>query len=143
MYSNSKFVAKKDNFISDIGISAKGVKQGDSLSPLLFNVFVNDIDTIFDPDLTYPVSLETTKLNCLMYAGDLLLLLETKEGLKSCLDSLEIYCNNWKLKINTEKTKVMIFCNRKCKTQTKYVSFSKLSTRNSGTIQICGCCIIL
>ncbi len=111
MYSNSKFTAKKDNFMSDVGLSEKGVRQGDGLSPLLFNVFINDIDQIFDTSLSYPVSLDTTKLNCLVYADDLLLLSDTKEGLQSCLDSLELYCDSWKLKINTDKTKIMILVN--------------------------------
>ena len=38
-----------------------------------------------------------------------------KNGLQSCLDSLVVYCECWKLKINVNKTKVMIFSKGKIK----------------------------
>ena len=116
MYSYSKFVVKKDNFLSDLGQYESGVRQGDGLSPLLFNVFINDINDIFDETISQPVILNTTKLNCLIYADDVLLLSESKEDLQSCLDSLNVYCDYWKLRINTEKTKVMVFSAGKIKT---------------------------
>lgn len=117
MYSNSKFVVKKDNFLSQPGNYERGVRQGDGLSPLLFNVFINDIGDIFDQTVSEPVVLNSTKLNCLIYADDVLLLSESKEGLQSCLDSLQVYCDYWKLKINIDKTKVMIFSAGKIKTE--------------------------
>ena len=33
----------------------------------------------------------------------------SKDGLQKMLDKLSIYCTRWKLKVNTEKTKIMIF----------------------------------
>ena len=39
----------------------------------------------------------------------MLLLSESKEGLQSCLNSRKVYCDYWKLKINTEKTKAIVF----------------------------------
>ena len=76
----------------------KGVKQGDGLSTLLFSVYINDINKIFYTSISDPVALNSTKLNCLVYVDDLLLLSESKEGLQSWLDSLQIYCDSWKLK---------------------------------------------
>lgn len=115
MYMHSKFVVKKDNLISEEKYTYKGVRQGDGLSPILFNIFINDIDKIFDEKVTDPICLETTKLNCLLYADDLLLLSETEEGLQTCIDSLQNYCQTWKLQLNTDKTKIMIFSNKKVK----------------------------
>ena len=82
---------------------------------MLFNVFINDIDEIFDHSVSEPVVLNSTKLNCLIYADDILLLSESKGDLQSCLNSLQTYCDHWKLKINTDKTKVMIFSAGKIK----------------------------
>ena len=113
MYSHSKFAVKKENFMSDSGNCEKGVRQGDGHSPLFFNIYINDIDQIFHHDVTDPVSLESTKLNCLIYADYLLLLSESEKGLQSCLDSLQSYCDRWKLKVNIDKTKVMIFSSGK------------------------------
>ena len=47
--------------------------------------------------------------NVLMYADDLVLMSASKEGLQKCLDDLNIYCKKWKLKVNTDKTKILIF----------------------------------
>ena len=44
-----------------------------------------------------------------MYADDLVLMLASKEGLQKCLDDLNIYCKKWKLEVNTDKTKILIF----------------------------------
>ena len=90
MYSNSKFAVKKDNLMSDFGNYEKGVRQGDGLSPLFFNIYINDIDQIFHYDVTDPVGLDSTKLNCLIYADDLLLLSESEKGLQSCLNSCSL-----------------------------------------------------
>ena len=125
MYSNSKFVVKKDNFLSHLGQYERGVRQGDGLSPLLFNIFINDINDIFDETISQPVILNTTKLNCLIYADDVLLLSESKEGLQSCLDSLNVYGDYWKLRINTEKTKVMVFSAGKIKTDNIKLTLNK------------------
>ena len=47
MYSNSRFVVRKHNTVSEAGISRQDVRQGDGLSPILFNVFVNDVNEMF------------------------------------------------------------------------------------------------
>ena len=49
------------------------------------------------------------KLNILLYAEDLVLISESKEGLQRQIDTLKNYCDQWKLKINVKKTKSMIF----------------------------------
>ena len=48
-------------------------------------------------------------VNCLMYADDVVLLSSSKEGLQHSLSSLQKYCDSWNLKINIEKTKILIF----------------------------------
>ena len=44
-----------------------------------------------------------------MYADDLILLSESKDGLQSCLNKLDQYTKQWDLKLNLKKTKIMIF----------------------------------
>jgi hypothetical protein len=56
-------------------------------------LYTNDMPSIFDFSVTELVSLNTTRLNCLLYADDLILLSESEKGLQSCLDSLNSYCN--------------------------------------------------
>ena len=85
-----------------------GVKQGCVLSPTLFKIFISDISKIFNESCS-PVKLYDERINCLMFADDAVLLSETPEGLQHTLGKVKDYCDNWHLKINTDKTKVMIF----------------------------------
>ena len=49
----------------------------------------------------------------LLYADDTILMSESRQGLQNALDALFDYCKYWKLEVNREKTKVMIFHKRK------------------------------
>ncbi|XP_062588222.1 uncharacterized protein LOC134249878 [Saccostrea cucullata] len=44
-----------------------------------------------------------------MYADDMVLLSPTAEGLQEKLDILSKYCKDWCLKVNTKKTKIIVF----------------------------------
>ena len=48
-----------------------------------------------------------------MYADDTVLFANSKEKLPNFLNRLNQYCNKWKLQIDAEKNKVLIFSNRK------------------------------
>ena len=86
-----------------------GIKQSDNLSPILFNIFIDDVVKLFNPEICGDISLDGTPVNSLIYADDLLIISTSQEGLQKSLDKLVEYCNSWKLEINTRKTKVIIF----------------------------------
>jgi flagellin-specific chaperone FliS len=48
-------------------------------------------------------------LNILLYADDIVLLSESKGGLQNSLDELYRYCSNWKLQVNSDKSKIIVF----------------------------------
>jgi hypothetical protein len=52
-----------------------------------------------------PLKLIDSNIGCLLFADDLLILSETKEGLQHSLNNLSNYCDNWQLDINVNKTK--------------------------------------
>ena len=91
------------SFLSNIG-----VRQGDTLSPDLFKIFINDLPDIFD-NSCHGVEMGSYNLNCLLYADDVILLSKKEEGLQNCLKKLEKYCAEWCLDVNLEKTKVLVF----------------------------------
>ena len=107
MYSNTMYRVKiKDQFSPSF--SAKhGVKQGCCMSPLLSNLYQNDLHNIFSEDCD-PVTLDDITLNSISWADDLLLISKSKEGLQKCLDKLHSYCKTWGLDVNVTKTKTMV-----------------------------------
>lgn len=54
-----------------------------------------------------------------MYANDTIILCDRERGMKQALAALNTYCNEWKLKLNCNKTNVVIFSRGKAD-QRKY-----------------------
>jgi hypothetical protein len=108
MLKQSQLCVKVNNQFTPFFKSEIGVRQGDPLSANLFNLFINKIPTIFN-DQCKPVQLHNKQINCLLYADDVVLLSETKDGLQNCITSLKNFCDNIGMEININKSKIMIF----------------------------------
>ena len=106
MYNNIKLNVQScdGKYISPSFISLLGVRQGDNLSPTLFNIFVNDLPRIFD-DTCKPVSVGNVFINCMLYADDLVIMSESNQGLQEAMNKLGNYCDRWGLEVNINKTK--------------------------------------
>jgi hypothetical protein len=121
MYSKTEECVKLRKGISDVYNTNIGIKQGDNLSPMLFNIFLDDLATHLMSPNCDPIQLGDTKFNTLLYADDLAILSTSQDGLQKCIDKLGTYCDQWGLKVNTDKTKVVIF--RKAGKVAKCVKF--------------------
>ena len=93
--------------ISDEIAVSRGVRQGDVLSPILFNIFINDITDLFKESDSKPPMLIDSEIGCLLYADDLVILSTTAEGLQRSFDKLHNYCQQWKVEVNRSKSKVL------------------------------------
>ena len=88
----------------------KGVRQGFPLSPLLFNLYINDIFKLIDDKTKQSPELEEhSPINVLMYADDLVIFAHSEKQLQSHVTLLSEFCVKWNLQINIKKTKTMVF----------------------------------
>lgn len=106
MYSGDRCQVKSDNKLSAYIETSSGVKQGCNLSPLLSNLFQNDLHEIFNKSCD-PVTLDGYSFNSLSWADDLVLMSTSPSGLQQCLDRLDTYCIKWSLTVNKSKTQCM------------------------------------
>lgn len=109
MYNTVTSSVILENDISESFPCNKGIRQGDGLSPLLFSIFMNDLPAFLKTSGCKGVQLNTTLLNCLMFADDLVLLSSSPSDLQHSINALGTHAKTWKLKVNSSKTKVMIF----------------------------------
>ena len=123
MYEKTKLSVRLPRGITESFPSNVGLKQGCNISPIVFNLFINDINGIFDVRFCHPVTLGNIKLSNLIYVDDLILISETKIDLQSCLDNLQAYCQKWKLTFNNKKTEVMVVKKRQSSAQIHRFSF--------------------
>lgn len=113
MYKNLKSCVKQDDIVSKLFSVERGTKQGCTLSPTLFKLYLSDLNKCFESSECDPVIMGSVKIGCLMYADDVLLMSQGARGLQYSLNNLYKYCRMWQLEINTRKTKIMIFNSRK------------------------------
>ncbi len=85
-----------------------GVRQGDTLSPTLFALYVNDLCEDIK-QLQNGIDVAGRQVSILMYADDIVLFSETEEGLQVMLDCLYNWIRKWRMSINADKTKVVHF----------------------------------
>ena len=115
MYKDIKSCVNVNGELSDYFISFNGVRQGENLSPFLFALFINDIEDFMIQSRCNPIEIPGAdlqtfiKILIILYADDTVLFANSKENLQKCLNALKEYCDKWKLKINADKTKIMIF----------------------------------
>ena len=93
------------------------MRQGENLSPLLFSVYLNDLDYVMHTsgckgievnihDHEYIIFLI---LFVILYADDTLVLSDNPKDFQDMLNVFSEYCKRWKLNISIDKTKAMIF----------------------------------
>ena len=83
-----------------------GVKQGCVLSPCLFNLIILDLDTLLTG--TGGVKIDSTRLNGLYYADDIVLIADSENSLLEMLSVADIFAKKWGMKYNAKKSQILI-----------------------------------
>ena len=86
---------------SELAAVEPGVPQGSVLGPILFDIFINDIDLLVAMIDILRKFADDTKL------GKIILTVEDGKVLQDCLDKLVEWADKWGMKFNTGKCKVM------------------------------------
>ncbi|MCO5568452.1 hypothetical protein L7F22_022151 [Adiantum nelumboides] len=95
--------------ISDTLVSTIGVKQGCLLSPTLFGLYIDEIVDFIQHRGGDGVGIGGTTIHILLYADDVVLVVESAEGLQRHLSALDDFCLQRGLSVNLGKTKILIF----------------------------------
>ena len=102
VYAGSQTQLRVDGTLSRAISVNRGVKQGDPLSPVLFNSVIDLALRKIDDEIG--VSIGTDKLSCLAFADDLVLLASTPRGLQSQFKNIELALGKSGLKLNVNKS---------------------------------------
>ena len=108
MYENNQMFVKLSSGLTQPFNTTVGVKQGCVLSPLIFNLFINDLPDHFD-DLCDSLTLCDRKVQTLMFADNVMLFSQSASGLRRAINITVDYFSNINLSVNFDKTQVMIF----------------------------------
>lgn len=84
-----------------------GVKQGDPLSPILFNCFFDSVIDHLQLGCKHGFNIQNKQINSLLYADDLVIFSFSKTEMQNNLKKLEKYCNKWKLIVNVTKSQIV------------------------------------
>ena len=116
MYSEIKLCIKFNGAVSQYFCCKNGVRQGENLSPVLFAIFMNDLESFLlengGNSIDFGINedvLVYVKLIVLLYADDTIVFADNEHDLQRNLNIFQEYCDIWKLNINVAKTKKMLF----------------------------------
>ena len=109
MYKNIKPRVKLDNKLSQDFSCMTGVCQGECLSPILFALYLNELEQELITRGADGVDTGLLKPFIILYADDIIIFSESASGLQNGLKILHDYCQKWKLTVNVDKSKVMVF----------------------------------
>ena len=112
MYSKVKSFVRSANKISDFFQYAVGLQLGEVLSPLLFSLFVEDLELYLQDRITCGLNIDDINIILLLFADDMVLVGNSPVDLQCSLDRLYQYCSEWGLTVNIFKTKIVVFRKR-------------------------------
>ena len=114
MYNSVKMFVKSNSTMADYLNSYIGVKQGETLSPLLFILFFNDMSSYIQGAHADVVTLNELPIYLLFFADDTVLSSYSVVGLQTLLNKSHDCCKCWNVAVNVNKTVAMV-----CKTGLK------------------------
>ena len=109
MHTDTRNSIRLNGHLTPSFMSEQGVKQGYNMAPTCFCAFIDGLLRSLS-SLGIGVNIDDAGIVCsLAYADDIVLLAENEDSLQQLLDEVDRWCKNWRVSVNTGKTKVMHF----------------------------------
>ena len=108
LYQNTLSCIRINGQYTDWFSTTLGVRQGDTLSPTLFSVFINDLVTGLN-DLGLGIDVDGRTVSSLLYADDIVMLAHSEADLQVMLDYVNDWSKKWRVLVNVNKTKIVHF----------------------------------
>ena len=99
IYADVKTCIKTPMGLTDYLYCLFGVRQGCIISPVMFTLFLNDLQEYVSLD-SHGIDIEAITLFVLLFADDLVIFAETVIELQRMINRLGSYCNLWRLVVN-------------------------------------------
>ena len=110
MYTHSSFSVRTRKGAAKEVDSTAGLLQGAQNSAALFIHYIADlVKFIEDTEGIHAPTLGDLEISSLLFADDICFLSTTVLGLQKMLNRLAVYCEEWGLRVNVQKTKIIIF----------------------------------
>uniref|UniRef100_A0A8D8Q4X5 Craniofacial development protein 2 n=1 Tax=Cacopsylla melanoneura TaxID=428564 RepID=A0A8D8Q4X5_9HEMI len=120
LYWNQKATLRIDGEHTENIEISRGVRQGCVLSPILFNIYSEQIFKEALEDTNEGIPINGERLNNIRYADDTIVLADNLRGLQELVNKIAAVSREYGLEINSKKTKFMIVS----KTKIQNVSLS-------------------
>ncbi len=113
MYSNLRSCVKVKDGLTRFFNCSIGTKQGCVSSPLIFSLFINDLADFLKVKCENGVFINdnTDDIYAFLFADDIASTADTKQNLQRQINCIEQFCSLTGMKINVEKSKIMVFRN--------------------------------
>ena len=108
IYQNTQCCLKLNDTLTNWFRSESGVLQGDTLSPTLFNIFINDLIPSVK-SLNKGIPIGDQNLSILLYADDIVILSENASDLQIMLDKIYDWSFKNMVRFNPKKSNVVHF----------------------------------
>ena len=110
-------------------LSKLGVRQGECLSPFLFAIYVNDLESNM-ANVNTGINVLYVKMFILFYADDAVIFATSAKELQTGINAFHEYCMRWRLRVNTDKSKIIVFKKGRCSQNEKW-------TYGNAQIEVC------
>ena len=108
LYTNVISCVRINGMFTDWFTQSTGLRQGCPLSPILFNLFINELAFKIQA-IGKGIDVDNEKISILLYADDVVLLTENEDDLQSMLSVLSEWCGQNDMSVNCTKSNIVHF----------------------------------